>query len=411
MGVALINDYFSGVACLNFLGSYVVQYQIDICEDIELNLYKYTCIYLYIHIHYNFIFWKWFINEPRQSQLNEFASWLRWVLDLAVGVTKMHKWLEKYCHFVCTRGPPTFQPHGPGQLDLLYQIAAAGRSETNACRNLHSLIHKRGLTLPLKIHTVEVPVRKRKPKVRKTWVHYPVILPSTWAKYLLESHSFLLLGGHDINHGTWQRELAMFWETYLKTDANHPMVKPGAPPPERTVPLYIHGDEGRGKYRLPIMIQAIQAVVSFKGPAFKNSSGQLISKSVFPHVICACRALLIAQGGLSQVRQCVLRHTMCTRFLYTVLPSELYWGDETLTHINRFFAENLLELFENGILVSWLHYDIAHGMYIIFRLHNFGGTPTWLQVETRGGQEQVYFCVLGVKGDWPHLRKVPWVWV
>ena len=230
MGVALINDYFSGVACLNFLGSYVVQYQIDICEDIELNLYKYTCIYLYIHIHYNFIFWKWFINEPRQSQLNEFASWLRWVLDLAVGVTKMHKWLEKYCHFVCTRGPPTFQPHGPGQLDLLYQIAAAGRSETNACRNLHSLIHKRGLTLPLKIHTVEVPVRKRKPKVRKTWVHYPVILPSTWAKYLLESHSFLLLGGHDINHGTWQRELAMFWETYLKTDANHPMVKPGEKP-------------------------------------------------------------------------------------------------------------------------------------------------------------------------------------
>ncbi|CAL1131725.1 unnamed protein product [Cladocopium goreaui] len=67
---------------------------------------------------------------------------------------------------------------------------------------------------------------------------------------------------------------------------------------------------------------------------------------------------------------------MCTRFLYTVLPSELYWGDETLTHINRFFAENLLELFENGILV-----------------------------ETRGGQERVYFCVLGVKGDWPYLRK------
>ena len=219
------------------------------------------------------------INELRQSQLNEFASWLRWVLDLAVGVTKMHMWLKRYWHFVCAMGPPTLQPHGPGQLDLLYQIAAAGRSETNACRNLHSLIHKRGLTLPLKIHTVEVPVRKRKPKVRKTWVHYPVILPSTWAKYLLESHSFLLLGGHDINHGTWQRELAMFWETYLKTD---PMVKPGAPPPERTVPLYIHGDEGRGKYRLPIMIQAIQAVVSFKGPAFKNSSGQLISKSVLP---------------------------------------------------------------------------------------------------------------------------------
>ena len=107
------------------------------------------------------------INELRQSQLNEFASWLRWVLDLAVGVTKMHMWLKRYWHFVCAMGPPTLQPHGPGQLDLLYQIAAAGRSETNACRNLHSLIHKRGLTLPLKIHTVEVPVRKGNPRFER----------------------------------------------------------------------------------------------------------------------------------------------------------------------------------------------------------------------------------------------------
>lgn len=160
-----------------------------------------------------------------------------------------------------------------GQLDLLHKIASAGRSAQNACRNLHSLIHKVGLTLPLRIHTVKIPVRKRKPKVEKQWVHYPVILPSTWFSYLLENHSMLLLAGHDIKKvDAWNGELRQFWDTYLQCDPSHPM-NHGGPPKEFTIPLYIHGDEGRGKYRLPLMVQCIQPAISFKGTSFKNSSG------------------------------------------------------------------------------------------------------------------------------------------
>ena len=47
----------------------------------------------------------------------------------------------------------------------------------------------------------------------------------------------------------------------------------GGPPKEATIPLYLHGDEGRGKCRLPLMVQCIQPCISFKGPGFKNSSG------------------------------------------------------------------------------------------------------------------------------------------
>lgn len=92
----------------------------------------------------------------------------------------------------------------------------------------------------------------------------------------------LLLGGHDINKDTWKAALTTFWDDYLKTPSSdgHPMLEPGAPPRDRTVALYIHGDEGRGKKRLPIMIQAIQPVVSYKGPDFKNSSGPLTSTGI-----------------------------------------------------------------------------------------------------------------------------------
>ena len=127
---------------------------------------------------------------------------------------------------------------------MLYRIAAAGRDQKHACRNLHSLVHKRGLTLPLRLHTVKVPVRKRKPKVHKQWVHYPVILPRTWVEYLLLEHSELLLAGHHISDvGGWKTELRLFWDRYLKANPSHPMA------------------------------MAIQPAISFRGPEFKNSSG------------------------------------------------------------------------------------------------------------------------------------------
>lgn len=45
---------------------------------------------------------------------------------------------------------------------------------------------------------------------------------------------------------------------------------------------------------------------------------------------------------------------MCTRFLYSVIPSELYWGEQTLKNLNGYLADNLNELFEQGVLVTCL---------------------------------------------------------
>lgn len=47
---------------------------------------------------------------------------------------------------------------------------------------------------------------------------------------------------------------------------------------------------------------------------------------------------------------------MCTRFLFAVLPSELYWGDKSLNHLNGFLADNLQTLYTEGVTVTWLDY-------------------------------------------------------
>ncbi|CAE7232915.1 unnamed protein product [Symbiodinium microadriaticum] len=191
---------------------------------------------------------------------------------------------------------------GQRQLDMLYKISSAGQSKTNASRNLHRLIHREGVTLPLEISMVQIPVRKWRPSVKKVMVYYPCIYPSTWMSYLLEKQSYLILGGVDLQEPSkWQSALSDFWMQFVLYDQHHIMNKPGAPPRTHTVPLYLHGDEGRGKYKLPIMVEAVQP------------------------------------------------HTYTTRFLFSVVPAELYWKDETLDALNGYLCTDLTKLFKDGI--------------------------------------------------------------
>ena len=67
-----------------------------------------------------------------------------------------------------------------GELDILYQIAATGKSKTNTCRNLHRLIHRQGLTVPVELSFVPIPVRKRRPLVRED----RCLVPSHLSEYL-----------------------------------------------------------------------------------------------------------------------------------------------------------------------------------------------------------------------------------
>ncbi|CAE7703995.1 unnamed protein product [Symbiodinium sp. CCMP2456] len=232
---------------------------------------------------------------------------------------------------------------GDGQLDLLYKLSAAGRGCSNTCRNLHRLIHRENMTVPVELSFVETPVRKRWPTIKKVTVAYPVIYPSSWMRYLLQEHSYLVLGGNDIQDSArWQALLSEFWQLHNAYDPKHIMNGPVTPPATHTIPLYIHGDEGRGKYKLPIMVEAVQPCISFKGVTFKNSSG----------------------------------HTYCTRFLYTVVPAELYWTDATLDKLHKAFAADLRDLYYNG-----------------------------LTVETPQGPTTFHCSVVGVKGDWVFLRK------
>ena len=163
------------------------------------------------------------------------------------------------------------------------------------------------MTVPVRISSVQIPIRKRRPTVRKLMVWYPIIYPSSWIDFLLAKHSYLLLGGLDLKTQAtqWQQLLSDFWIKYKAYDPLHVMNQPGSPPGYLTIPIYLHGDEGRGKYKLPVMVEAFQGCISYKGTSFKNSSGPLVLFS-YPLILQSSGLLYSCIMGNFQFQQSLL---------------------------------------------------------------------------------------------------------
>ena len=110
-----------------------------------------------------------------------------------------------------------------------------------------------------------------KGKPRLEVINFPVLLPSTWLQYALSIGGEVILGGHNITaEPLWRPMLEKFWSNFLKAS---PWVSLRGIDPQVAVPVAIHGDEGRGRVKRPIMVVSIQPMVSWLGPLVTNSSG------------------------------------------------------------------------------------------------------------------------------------------
>ena len=89
-----------------------------------------------------------------------------------------------------------------------------------------------------------------------------------------------MLGGHNIQaEPEWRRMLQQFWATFSMSS---PGVALQGIDPEVAIPIAIHGDEGRGRAKRPIMVISIQPLVSWLGSLVLNSSGSF----GFAHGMC-----------------------------------------------------------------------------------------------------------------------------
>lgn len=151
----------------------------------------------------------------------------------------------------------------------------------NASRILHAFVHRKNRTLPVQVTPINTPVKlgRKKKVVTRPW---PTLMPTDWIKMRCQDDhygGYFLLGGHKLDR--WndiQRMLATFWERYSSTYGYSPDF------PKQTLPIYLHGDEGRGQCKRPLMVISWQSAIAWASPNDVNSKKSFVYIYIY-HVL------------------------------------------------------------------------------------------------------------------------------
>ena len=159
----------------------------------------------------------------------------------------------------------------------LSSIARCGRGTAkNVSRQLHAFIHRSGRTFPATVDVVPTPIKILRGKPKVVTSNFPVIFLSSWAQELFKLGGQPLLGGHLLHEeSSWRNMFKSFWERFRFLRADLDIYNRADFDVECCVPFGLHGDEGRGRLRRPILIISFQPMISHKGPSHTNSSGTL----------------------------------------------------------------------------------------------------------------------------------------
>ena len=142
--------------------------------------------------------------------------------------------------------------------------------KTNGSRHLTSYIHRNEKTLPVNTTFIQTPLRSRAFSRRRKLVTepWPVLLPREWARVAFDEpwRGFFLLGGYQLEHLQEAEDmLDRFWSRYC---SNNMVSEP--PCTKRTIPVFVHGDEGRGLCKRPVMVTSVQPVIGWSGESTVN---------------------------------------------------------------------------------------------------------------------------------------------
>ena len=150
------------------------------------------------------------------------------------------------------------------------------RHGRNTARNLHVFVHKRNKSLNVKVAAVKTPI-KSSTRYKKREAMWPVLHLSEWFRVAcMEPYDgFYFLGGLRLHEDldSIKHMLRDFWNKHKYHDNFGP-----PPIPELTIPFYLHGDEGRGQVKRPILVVSFQPCISWMGGEYHNMKKTLMEQ-------------------------------------------------------------------------------------------------------------------------------------
>lgn len=164
-----------------------------------------------------------------------------------------------------------------------YRKSQTGRERcSNAARDFNRWVHRDGRIFPVPIKKLKVRVRVRqrnqKGKVRifDKKMGYPVIFLSDWFEKVMELHPKFFLGGFDLDNDQtkWKAMFSDFWRWFEDVDPSHPIHQKPMEEKAYSIPIALHGDEGRGLAKTPLMVWSFQVIIPSTGPNNLNTGQQ-----------------------------------------------------------------------------------------------------------------------------------------
>lgn len=142
-----------------------------------------------------------------------------------------------------------------------------GKLDSHACRNLHGLIKRKGKLLQVNISYMMLQKRLSRRKLVAVEMPHPLLKLSDWARTIFQHGGHFFMKGHSLDSvRTFKEELHTFWVRYAKADPTHPFFRavPNQSEWDTYIPIAIHGDEGRGRQKQPVMIISYQPLLPIK---------------------------------------------------------------------------------------------------------------------------------------------------
>ncbi|CAE7759824.1 unnamed protein product, partial [Symbiodinium necroappetens] len=197
---------------------------------------------------------------------------------------------------------------------------ATGKDFHNAARNLHNYLHSTGKTFPVCISSTRLTIRRPNRGGGEFSTNYPLIYLSSWMRSILELGGEFLLGGWNTEQPeAYTAMFARFWERYEAVNPEHPLFFAKTWEQRRhCIPVAVHGDEGRGLGKHPVLVESYQPLLPWSGEDKLNMVG----------------------------------HSYTTRLLACILPSQCYAKhDKSVDGLHKAISKDLTTLFERGITV------------------------------------------------------------
>ena len=230
---------------------------------------------------------------------------------------------------------------------------ARGMTDSNATRDVDHLLNYFGLSLKVPRDVLLFSSRNGDS------IELPWIRPSAWVKYLIEKHPTLLSG----NKPSLGDELEAFWAYYKKVHPEHVMFAgPESQQAHRmrtTIPLLLHGDEGRYLKRSNFMVCTVECPLgsddngSRKSKACSCASDPVLQKyTELLQASSESRPSKTRRIAMAQKTNCK-GHSYLSKFLCFGLQCKFYKEFPGL--LQKAFAEvaaDLTSLAEQGISVS-----------------------------------------------------------